>query len=150
MVHTPYQDQGVITSDMVEYLVGQFESDLIPALEKISGKKFDIDRLRSLLQESKRAEDDLVYCFQSGKNIPSPIDGFFAGVYYVGPIFTAFRGTPECTEYYRTVRREIEYRVANKLGPDDAGRDPGRREVPPGNRRHPKLDGFPGFLEDFL
>ncbi|MCL5405980.1 MAG: benzoyl-CoA reductase subunit B [Deltaproteobacteria bacterium] len=117
MVHTPYQDQGVITPDMVDYLVGQFKSDLIPALEKISGKKFDIDRLRSLLQESRRAEEDLVYCFESAKNIPSPIDGFFAGVYYVGPIFTAFRGTPECTEYYRAARREIEYRVANKLGP---------------------------------
>jgi len=48
---------------------------------------------------------------------PSPIDAFFGGVYYIGPIFTAFRGTEAATEYYQTLRGEIEQRLAEGLGP---------------------------------
>jgi benzoyl-CoA reductase subunit B len=54
---------------------------------------------------------------QSAKNRPSPIDGYFGAVYYIGPIFTAFRGTPEATQYYRTLRAEIEERVRLGKGP---------------------------------
>ena len=35
---------------------------------------------------------------------PSPIDAYFGGVYYIGPIFTAFRGTEDAIEYYRLLR----------------------------------------------
>ena len=48
---------------------------------------------------------------------PSPIDAYFGGVYYIGPIFTAFRGTADATEYYRLLRAEIAERIAEKQGP---------------------------------
>jgi benzoyl-CoA reductase subunit B len=83
----------------------------------VSGVKFDIDRLRGYLRESARAEDDLVWVLESAKSKPSPIDAYFGGVYYIGPIFTAFRGTPDATEYYRLLRKEIQERLANKQGP---------------------------------
>jgi benzoyl-CoA reductase subunit B len=54
---------------------------------------------------------------ESAKRTPSPIDAYFGGVYYIGPIFTAFRGTPDATEYYRLLRREIEERIRLGLGP---------------------------------
>ena len=54
---------------------------------------------------------------ESAKHRPSPIDAYFGGVYYVGPIFSAFRGTAEGVEYYRELRREVEARVAAGLGP---------------------------------
>jgi benzoyl-CoA reductase subunit B len=38
-------------------------------------------------------------------------------VYYIGPIFTAFRGSPDATQFYRTLRGEIEARVREKKGP---------------------------------
>jgi benzoyl-CoA reductase subunit B len=38
-------------------------------------------------------------------------------VYYIGPIFTAFRGTPEATTYYRMLREEIEQRIREGKGP---------------------------------
>ena len=59
---------------------------------------------------------------ESAKNVPSPIDAYFGGVYYIGPIFGAFRGTPEGVDYYRTLRSEIEERLANKQGPITPGR----------------------------
>jgi len=90
---------------------------VIPEMEKITGVKFDIDLLRQKLALSAKAEDDLVKVWESAKNRPSPIDGYFGAVYYIGPIFTAFRGMPEATEYYRVLRQEIEQRVRDGKGP---------------------------------
>jgi len=117
MLHTPYEGDGVITQNMRDYMVKQLKEEVIPALERISGVKFDIDRLREYLKQSAKAEDDLVWVLQSAKNKPSPIDAYFGGVYYIGPIFTAFRGTDDAVEYYRLLRTEIEQRIAEGKGP---------------------------------
>ncbi len=117
MLHVPYEGDGVATDNMRQYVVKQLEEEVIPALERVSGVKFDIDRLREYLRESARAEDDFVWVMESGKNRPSPIDAYFGGVFYIGPIFTAFRGDPGCTEYYGLLRREIEERMAEGRGP---------------------------------
>ncbi len=117
MLHTPYQGDGHITPQMVEYMVGQIEREVIPLLEKVSGNKYDEGKLKEYLARSAEAEEDFVYALEAGRNIPSPIDGYFAGVYYIGPIFTAFRGTRECVEYYQELRREIEGRIERKEGP---------------------------------
>ena len=117
MLHVPYQGDGVITDAMRTYVVDQLEKIVIPALAKASGKKFDIDRLREYLARSAKAEDDLVKVFEMAKNRPSPIDAYFGGVYYIGPIFTAFRGSEEAVLYYRSLREEIEERVRLGKGP---------------------------------
>ncbi len=117
MLHVPYAGDGVITENMRNYVVKQLKEKVIPTLEEVSGVRFDIDRLREYLRESARAEDDLVWVLETGKRTPSPIDAYFGGVYYIGPIFTAFRGTTDATEYYRLLRREIEQRIAEGKGP---------------------------------
>ena len=117
MLHVPYQGEGKIAPNMRDYVVKQLKETVIPTLERISGVKFDIDRLRQYMRESAKAEEDLVAVLQSAKNRPSPIDGYFGAVYYIGPIFTAFRGMPEATEYYRVLRQEIEQRVREGKGP---------------------------------
>ncbi|MEJ2084055.1 MAG: benzoyl-CoA reductase subunit B [Acidobacteriota bacterium] len=117
MLHVPYQGDGVITDSMRRYVVDQLKTKVIPALEKVSGKPYDEDRLKELLARSAQAEDDLVWVLESAKGKPSPIDAYFGGVYYIGPIFTAFRGTDEAVDYYRTLRGEIEDRQAAGLGP---------------------------------
>ena len=117
MLHVPYQSEGRIQPNMREYVVKQLKETVIPTLERISGIKFDIDRLRQYMRESAKAEEDLVQVLQSAKNRPSPIDGYFGAVYYIGPIFTAFRGTTQATDYYRMLRAEIEQRVREGRGP---------------------------------
>ena len=117
MLHVPYQADGVISSNMRDYVVAQLREKVIPTLERVSGVRFDIDRLREYMKESAKAEDDLVWTLESAKHRPSPIDGYFGAVYYIGPIFTAFRGTPEATTYYRVLRQEIEARIAAGRGP---------------------------------
>ncbi len=117
MLHVPYQGDGRITDNMRDYVVKQLKDEVIPALEEVSGIRFDIDRLREHLRKSAEAEDDLVWVLESAKNRPSPIDAYFGGVYYIGPIFTAFRGTEDAVEYYRMLRAEIEERIASGKGP---------------------------------
>ncbi len=112
MLHVPYAADGQPTENMRDYIVRQLREEVIPALEKVSGVKFDIDRLREYLRKSAAAEDDLVWMLEQSKRKPSPIDCYFGGVYYMGPIFTAFRGTDECIEYYRLLRDEIQERIA--------------------------------------
>jgi benzoyl-CoA reductase subunit B len=117
MLHVPYQGDGRTTENMRSYIVKQLRETVIPTLERVSGVKFDIDRLRGYLRESARAEEDFVWVLESAKRTPSPIDAYFGGVYYIGPIFTAFRGTPDATEYYRLLRAEIQERIDRGLGP---------------------------------
>ena len=116
-LQTPYMADGKITDNMIQYMVTQFKEDVIPKLEKVSGVKFDIDRLREYLGKSAKAEDDLVHILQTGKNKPSPIDAYFGGIYYIGPIFGAFRGTDDAIDYYKFLREEVDQRVRAGLGP---------------------------------
>ncbi len=116
-LQTPYMADGKITPNMTRYMVKQLQETVIPKLEKVSGVKFDIDRLREYLGKSAKAEDDLVYILKSSKNKPSPIDAYFGGIYYIGPIFGAFRGTDDAIDYYRFLREEVDQRIAAGLGP---------------------------------
>jgi benzoyl-CoA reductase subunit B len=117
MLHVPYQPDGVITPEMRAYVVDQLEREVIPAMEKVTGKPVDMDKLVEHLSRSKQAEDDLVAVWESARHRPSPIDGYFGGVYYVGPIFSSFRGSDDAVMYYRELREEVEERVAKKQGP---------------------------------
>jgi len=117
MLHVPYQADGKITENMRQYVVKQLKEDVIPTLERVSGVKFDIDRLRGYLKESAKAEEDHVWVLKSARNRPSPIDAYFGGVFYIGPIFTAFRGTEGATEYYNLLRQEVQARIDAGQGP---------------------------------
>ncbi|MCC6811304.1 MAG: benzoyl-CoA reductase subunit B [Deltaproteobacteria bacterium] len=116
MLHVPYMPDGVVTPDMRRYVVDQLRDQIIPALERVTGKKLDLDELARRLALSRQAEDDLVAVWESARRRPSPIDGYFGGVYYIGPMFTAFRGTEEAVAYYRSLKAEVDERIAQKLG----------------------------------
>jgi benzoyl-CoA reductase subunit B len=117
MLHVPYEGDGHATPNMIDYVVKQLKEVIIPGLEEVSGVKFDIDRLREILALSAKAEDDLVWCLETGKHKPSPIDAYFGGVYYIGPIFTAFRGTQAAVDYYTALRQEVQARLDAGQGP---------------------------------
>lgn len=117
MLHVPYQGEGRMTQQQQDYVVAQLRTEVIPKLEQLTGGKFDESRLAENLARSRQAEDDLVWVLESARHRPSPIDAYFGGVYYLGPIFSAFRGTTQAVEYYRVLREEIEQRLAAGLGP---------------------------------
>ncbi|MGE5361947.1 MAG: benzoyl-CoA reductase subunit B, partial [Bacteroidales bacterium] len=115
--HVPYQGDGHQEPQQREYMIRQLRDTVVPALERATGRAYDETRLSEALALSARAEDDLVAVLHSAKRRPSPIDGYFGAVYYVGPIFSAFRGTVEGVEYYRALREEVQARADAGLGP---------------------------------
>jgi benzoyl-CoA reductase subunit B len=115
MLHTPYQEDGRITDDQVSYMVKQLKEEVIPKLEKVAGKKLDYNRLSKMLENSSKSEDLWVKVLESAKNKPSPIDSYFAGVYYMGPLNTAFRGTDIALEYYQELYHEVDDRLKKGL-----------------------------------
>jgi len=100
LLHTPYQEAHKITPEMTAYMVKQLKEEVIPKMEKVSGNKYDEEKLKAILRNSSQVEDYIVKIFDTTKHRPSPIDAYFAGVYYIGPINSGFRGTPEAVDYY--------------------------------------------------
>jgi benzoyl-CoA reductase subunit B len=149
MLHTPYMGDGKITPNMVEYMVKQIKQEVIPKLERISGVKFDIDRLREYLKKSKQAEDNLVHVLQQAKKKPSPIDAYFGGIYYIGPIFGAFRGTQDAIDYYNFLREEIDERVAQGKGPVTPDGDMGKERYRLVTEGPPNYTNFRQFWKMF-
>ena len=117
MVHTPYQENAEMTPHMVEYMVKQLRDEVIPQMESVTGIKFDEAKLKRHLVLAKEAEDWITKIFDTTKHRPSPIDAYFAGVYYIGPINIGFRGTQEAVDYYKELHAEIMERVRLGLGP---------------------------------
>jgi benzoyl-CoA reductase subunit B len=149
MLHTPYLGDGKITPNMVEYMVKQIKTEVIPKLERISGVKFDIDRLREYLRRSAEAEEDLVYVLQTAKHRPSPIDAYFGGIYYIGPIFGAFRGTEDAIDYYRFLRNEVDERLAAGKGPVTPDGDMGQEKYRLVTEGPPNYTNFRQFWKMF-
>ncbi|MDH3198194.1 MAG: benzoyl-CoA reductase subunit B [Candidatus Krumholzibacteria bacterium] len=117
MLHVPYQAGGRMTPEMVGYVVKQLREEVIPLMERISGRPYDEAGLSERLASSARAEENLVAVWETAKHRPSPIDAYFGGVYYIGPIFSAFRGLESCETYYETLRGEVEERMRKGEGP---------------------------------
>ncbi len=117
MLHTPYQENKRITPEMTQYMVKQLREEVIPKMEQVSGVKYDEEKLKNILRNSSKVEDAILRIFDTTKNVPSPIDAYFAGVYYIGPINSGFRGTPEAVNYYEELYSEIMERVRQGLGP---------------------------------
>ncbi len=117
MIHTPYQENAQITPQMTQYMVKQFKEEVIPQLEEVTGIKYDEQKLKNILKLSAEAEDWITKIFDTTKHRPSPIDAYFAGVYYIGPINIGFRGTQQAVDYYKELYKEIMQRVEQGLGP---------------------------------
>lgn len=115
MIDTPYLRNGKMEQSDIHYLVEQFK-DLIALCEQMTGIRFDIDRLRENLRQSRDAEDLWVDILHMAKHRPSPFDAYFEAVFFMAPIYV-LRGTPECVDYYREVKKEIEERIIHNLGP---------------------------------
>jgi benzoyl-CoA reductase subunit B len=99
----------------VRYVVKQIQ-ELIAILEEISGKKFDIDRLREILACSARAEEGYSRCKHLCKHSPAPFDAYFDSINMMGPI-NVLRGTREAADFFDVAVADFERMVAEGLGP---------------------------------
>ncbi len=106
-IHT-HRDIGDIRDYQIKDIAKQIE-DLIPALEEVSGTKFDMDRFKEAVALSKRTSELWRACLESAAAIPSPWT-FFDATIHMGPAVVA-RGTKEAVEYYELLLAELKDRV---------------------------------------
>jgi bcr-type benzoyl-CoA reductase subunit B len=106
----PPKGMEEVTDAHIDDVVQQIK-DLIPALEEISGEKFDIDRFREAMRLSRECSDLWGHVLGLAANVPAPWT-FFDGCIHMGPA-VCLRGTQEPVDYYRLLSEELEERVAD-------------------------------------
>lgn len=101
------------------YVEGQLR-ELITLCEQVSGKRFDIDRLREVMAEVNRLSAAYRTLLAENKNRPAPFDALREGVVYMG-IANAFRGDPDGGRFMELAVEELRQQVAAGVGvlPDE-------------------------------
>ena len=105
----PYQREEAIRKEDIAYLVAQLW-EFVHDLEKKTGRAFDMDALKAVLAESRRAEEGWVRYLRAGRHRPSPIEAYFEAVFYMFPI-NVLRGTRQAADFYDRVNAEVEERI---------------------------------------
>jgi len=102
------------TAGDLKYVVSQLQR-LIQTCEKLTGKKFDIDKLREICAYSARAGRGWARAKALCKNIPTPFDAYFDSINMMGPI-NVLRGTKDAADFFDAAVKEYEELVAAKQG----------------------------------
>ncbi len=108
-IHT-HRDIGEIKDYQIKDIAQQIK-DLIPALEEVSGQKFDMDRFKEAVELSRQCSVLWRKCLETAAAIPSPWT-FFDHTIHMGPAVVA-RGTKEAVDYYQLLLAELNERVAS-------------------------------------
>ncbi len=108
-----YRNLGEIQNEHLYGIVYQIKN-LIPRLEEISGKKFDIDKFRHIMDLSKQCTALWEKVLKTNAAVPAPLSFFDASI-HMGPA-VVLRGSSVAIEYYEVLLKELEERAANKDG----------------------------------
>ncbi|RJP33530.1 MAG: benzoyl-CoA reductase subunit B [Phycisphaerales bacterium] len=110
----PFVREDKPSREDIEYVMCQLR-ELIAECERLTGRKFDIDRLREILRESARAERGWTRAKELCKHRPAPFDAYFDSINMMGPI-NALRGTKEAADFFDRIVEEYERMVADGVG----------------------------------
>jgi len=100
----------VVSGRLVDFVAQQIEG-LVEPLEQVAGGKFDIDRLREVVDLSRQTTKQWKAVLEAAAAVPAPIS-FFDGTIQMGPA-VVMRGLPEAVEYYKLLVAELQQRVAD-------------------------------------
>ena len=103
-----YAGIGDVGDGHVRSIAGQIES-LVPHLEQVCGRKFDIDRLREVVGLSRRCSDLWKKVLDTASARPAPLT-FFDGTILMGPA-VVLRGDKRANDFYEVLLDELEQRV---------------------------------------
>jgi len=97
-----------------KYVQVQLE-ELIALCEKVSGKKFDIDRLREVLGHANVMSRDWKRMLELNQSRPSLFNALTDGTVFLG-VSNVFRGTYEGAQFFDNLLEELEYMSVNGIG----------------------------------
>lgn len=89
--------------------------ELIPICEKISGRRFDPDRLRVHLHHANTQNAAFKRVLDLNRSHPAPFNAVTDGTIYLG-VANGLRGTDEGAAYFLDLEREMRHKVAAGLG----------------------------------
>jgi len=107
-----YRGVGDVTDVHVAGIAGQMEA-LVPPLEKISGQKFDIDRLRETVRMARQCSDLWKEVLETATARPAPLS-FFDSTIHMAPA-VVMRGTQVALDYYNELLAELKNRINDKV-----------------------------------
>jgi benzoyl-CoA reductase subunit B len=96
------------------YVAAQLR-ELIALCEQVSGKKFDIDRLREVLGYANTMSRSWKRIIELNKSDPAVFGALTEGTVYLG-VANGFRGTADGARYFERLVEEMEYKAARGLG----------------------------------
>ncbi len=97
-----------------DYLVRQIR-DLVGVCERVSGKTFDIDRLRERMGHANDMGTAFKQVLDLNRRRPAPFNAVTDGTIYLG-VANGFRGTPEGSAYFRDLLEEMTFKVNHGMG----------------------------------
>jgi benzoyl-CoA reductase subunit B len=89
--------------------------ELIALCEKLTNKKFDIDKLRDILGKTNRMSAAYRRVLELNKSHPALFNALNEGTIYLG-VVNALRGTAEGAQYFEDLVEEMEYKAAHGIG----------------------------------
>ena len=89
--------------------------ELIELCEKVTGKKFDIDKLREVLGHANTMSRGWKRVLELNQAKPSVFNALTDGTIYLG-VANGFRGTPEGARYFDELVEEMEYKAEHGIG----------------------------------
>ena len=106
-VNTP-RTQRQSREDVVESVAAQIE-EMVPGLEEVAGRRFDIDEFREVVATSRECSQLWEECLDTAEAMPSPMT-FFDDCIHMGPA-VVMRGRKEANDYYKILLAELKERV---------------------------------------
>lgn len=89
--------------------------ELIALCERVTGKKFDIDRLRETLRHANRMNRSWQQVLELNRSRPSVFSALTDGTIYLG-VSNGFRGTAEGAKYFDDLVTELQFKSTEGIG----------------------------------
>jgi len=96
------------------YVAAQIE-ELIALCEQVSGRKFDIDRLREHLGWANELNQGWQRVLQLNRSTPAVFNALSDGTIYLG-VANGFRGAPEGAAFFRDLVEEMTHKAEQGIG----------------------------------
>jgi benzoyl-CoA reductase subunit B len=96
------------------YVLAQLR-ELIPTLERVSGVRFDIDRLREAMGHANTMSTMWRRVLELNASRPAVFNALSDGTIYLG-VANGFRGAPEGARYFTELVEEMEYKSTHGIG----------------------------------
>jgi len=111
-IHT-HRNVGDVTEAHIESIAKQMEA-LIEPLEKVAGKKFEMEKLKEAVGLSRDCSDIWKKILDTASATPAPLT-FFDGTTLMGPAVVG-RGTQKALDVFEKLLAELEERIKNGEG----------------------------------